>query len=189
VTDDTPTTNTVTESSARTRRLGVRSALLALAALALGAPPLAPGAESVCAAKAKPAKLDFTLRDAAGNETNLADYKGRVILLDFWATWCAPCRVTIPTLVDLYERNRERGFVVLGVSVDDPVERLTPFVRELGITYPVLVGAGRYDLQEAFGPLVGFPTSFVIGRDGRICAQHTGIATQGDLERILAALL
>ena len=189
MTDDTTTTSTATESSARTRRLDVRSALLALAALALGAPPLTPAPESVCTPKTKPAKLDFTLRDAAGNEMRLADYEGQVILLDFWATWCAPCRVTIPTLVDLYERNRERGFVVLGVSVDDPVERLTPFVRELGITYPVLVGAGRYDLQEAFGPLVGFPTSFVIGRDGKICTQHTGIATKAELERILAALL
>ena len=163
--------------------------MLALGALTLGAPPIALAGESICTAKAKPAKLDFTLRDVAGNETNLAAYEGQVILLDFWATWCAPCRVTIPSLVELYERYRERGFVVLGVSVDDPVERLTPFVRELGITYPVLVGAGRYDLQEAFGPLVGFPTSYVIARDGNICAQHTGIAAKADLERTLAALL
>ena len=105
------------------------------------------------------------------------------------ATWCAPCRVAIPDLVELYERYRDRGFIVLGVSVNDPVTRVESFVRELRMTYPVLIGDGRYDLQEAFGPLVGFPTSFVITRDGRICHQHTGIVPKAGLERAIAALL
>jgi peroxiredoxin len=78
---------------------------------------------------------------------------------------------------------------VLGISVNDPVTRLGPFVQELRISYPVLIGDGRYDLQEAFGPLVGFPTSFVITRDGRICRRHTGVAPKAALERAIASLL
>ena len=119
----------------------------------------------------------------------LADYSGHVIVLDFWATWCAPCRVAIPDLVELYERYRDRGLVVIGVSVNDPVTRLEPFVQELRMSYPVLIGDGRHDLQEAFGPLIGFPTSFVITRDGRICRRHTGVAPKAALERAIASLL
>ena len=133
--------------------------------------------------------LDFTLRDIAGNDVRLSDYAGYVIVLDFWATWCAPCRASIPDLVELYERHRDRGFVVLGVSVDDSVARLQPFVRELEMSYPVLTGEGRYDLQEALGPIVGFPTSFVISRDGTLCRRHTGIAAKADLERAIVSLL
>jgi peroxiredoxin len=146
-------------------------------------------ADDVCDAWARPAKLEFALRDVAGNEVRLADYRGQVIVLDFWATWCAPCRVAIPDLVELYERYRDRGLVVLGVSVDDPATRLEPFMRELHMSYPVLIGDGRYDLQEAFGPLIGFPTSFVITRDGKICRRHTGIAPKAALEQAIASLL
>lgn len=174
-----------------TRPFAFRLVALALGALSLGSLSVgsAARADDICDARARRANLDFTLRDTTGNEVRLADYKGHVIVLDFWATWCAPCRVAIPDLVGLYERYRDRGFVVLGVSVNDPVTRLEPFVRELRISYPVLIGEARYDVQEAFGPLVGFPTSFVIARDGSICRQHTGLAAKGDLERVIASLL
>jgi cytochrome c biogenesis protein CcmG/thiol:disulfide interchange protein DsbE len=169
----------------------VASRLIAIGALSFGAlsTGFAVGAEELCDARARRAKLDFTLRDVAGNDVRLADYSGHVIVLDFWATWCAPCRVAIPDLVEIYERYRDRGVVVLGVSVNDPVTRLKPFVREFQMSYPVLIGEGRYDLQEALGPFVGFPTSFVIARDGTICRQHTGIAAKADLERAIASLL
>jgi peroxiredoxin len=171
--------------------LAFRSLALALGALLLGSFSVGSvaRADEVCDARARRANLDFELRDLAGNEVRLADYTGHVIVLDFWATWCVPCRVAIPDLVELYERYRDRGFVVLGVSVNDPVTRLQPFVRELRMSYPVLVGEGRYDLQEALGPLIGFPTSIVIARDGRICRQHTGIAAKADLERAISSLL
>ena len=169
-----------------TRSLAFRLLALALGALSVGTTARA---DDVCDARERPAKLDFTLRDVAGNDVRLEDYSGRVIVLDFWATWCAPCRVSIPDLVELYERYRDRGFIVLGISVNDPVTRLEPFVQELRMSYPVLVGDGRYDLQEAFGPLVGFPTSVVITRDGRICRRHTGVAPKAALERAIASLL
>jgi peroxiredoxin len=168
-----------------------RSLAFRLFALALGAASVSSTAraDDACDANDRPAKLDFTLRDVAGNDVKLADYLGRVIVLDFWATWCAPCRVAIPDLVELYERYRDQGFVVLGISVNDPVARLEPFVQEHRMSYPVLIGDGRYDVQEAFGPLVGFPTSFVITRDGTICRRHTGVAPKAALERAIASLL
>jgi peroxiredoxin len=146
-------------------------------------------AGDVCPPTPRAANLEFTLGDVEGNDLALADLRGKVILLNFWATWCAPCRVEIPDLVDLHRRYRDRGLAVIGVSVNDPVARLEPFVRELAMSYPVLIGAGRYDLQEAFGPLVGFPTTFLVSRDGAICVQHTGRTSKADLEAAITALL
>lgn len=160
--------------------------LLAAAALAIETAALANGA---CSAERRAANLDFTLSDIYGNDVTLAAYRGKVVVLNFWATWCAPCRVEIPDLVDLYERYRDRGLVVLGVSINDPVARLEPFARDLRMTYPVLVGAGRHDVQEAFGPVVGFPTSIVMSRDGAVCVRHVGRTPKADLEREIAALL
>jgi thiol-disulfide isomerase/thioredoxin len=172
--------------------LAAKTSLCALAAL-LAAHPLitqAAGADSgVCNAAAKRANLGFTLSDIDGNGVLLSAYRGQVILLNFWATWCAPCKTEIPWLVELHGKYRERGLVVLGVSVDEAVSQIKPFAAALRMNYPVLVGAGRDDFQEAFGPLYGFPTSVLISRDGAICMRHTGIATKEALERDVAALL
>jgi peroxiredoxin len=144
---------------------------------------------ATCEADAQPANLNFVLKDLDGKDVALDAYEGRVILLDFWATWCAPCKIEIPNFVELYERYRSRGFVVLGVSVDDPLETLRPFAERFKMSYPVLVGADRDDLKDAFGPPVGYPTSFIIARDGRICASHTGFASKEQFEQEIAALL
>lgn len=143
----------------------------------------------MCDDDAKPANLDFVLKDMNGQDVALSRYKGEVIVLDFWATWCAPCRIEIPNFVELYDKYRSRGFVVLGISVDDPVSALKPFAVDLGMNYPVLVGADRDDVKNAFGPPVGFPTSFIIDRDGKICTSHTGFATKEQFEREILALL
>lgn len=145
--------------------------------------------EAVCDPAAKIANLDFTLKDMNGKDVTLSGYRGKVILLDFWATWCAPCRVEIPGFVKLYKKYQSRGLIVLGVSVDDPVSTLKPFAAELKMNYPVLVGLDREDLQGAFGPLLGLPTSFIIGRDGRICKQHTGFAPKEQFEWEIKALI
>jgi peroxiredoxin len=144
---------------------------------------------SACDANAKMANLNFTVKDMAGKDVTFSSHKGKVILLDFWATWCGPCKVEIPGFVDLYTRYQSRGFVVLGFSVDDPVSKLKPYAAQLKMNYPVLVGNGRNDVQEAFGPMWGLPTSFLIGRDGRICKKHTGFATKEQFEREIKALL
>jgi peroxiredoxin len=144
---------------------------------------------AACDANAKAAPLNFTLKDLAGRDVTLSTYKGKVILLDFWATWCGPCKVEIPGFIDLYNRYQSRGFVVLGFSVDDPIAKLKPYVAQMKMNYPVLIGDGRDDVQEAFGPLIGLPTSFLIGRDGKICKRHTGFVERDEFEREIKALL
>ena len=136
----------------------------------------------------KPAPLDFTLKDMNGVDVKLASFKGKVILLNFWATWCGPCRAEIPSLVELQEQYGD-DLVVLGFSVDDPAEKLKPYATEYKMNYPVLVGKDREDVQDAFGPLFGIPVSVIIGRDGIIAKKHSGIATKEQFEREIKALL
>jgi peroxiredoxin len=144
---------------------------------------------AVCPAGAKKAELSFKIKDMDGKTINLADYKGKVILLDFWATWCGPCKAEIPNFVELQQQYRSQGLAVLGFSVDDTVDKLKPFASELRMNYPVLVGLGRDDVQDAFGPIWGIPTTFLISRDGRICRKNTGIQGKAKYERDIKALL
>ena len=146
-------------------------------------------AEAACSADGNVANLGFTLKDINGKDVVLSAYKGKVILLDFWATWCAPCKIEIPGFIELYNKYRSRGFVVLGVSMDDSTSGVKPFVQKLKMNYPVLIGTGRDDVEQAFGPLPGLPTSFIIARDGKICGQHTGFAPKEQFEREIKALL
>jgi thiol-disulfide isomerase/thioredoxin len=147
-----------------------------------------PGEPEDAQAAGKPAKLDFTLKDMHGVDVHLESFKGKVILLNFWATWCGPCRAEIPSLVELQEQYRD-DLVVLGLSVDDTAEKLLPYAAEFKMNYPVLVGNGREDVQEAFGPLFGIPVSVIIGRDGVIAKKHSGIATKEQIEREIKTLL
>jgi thiol-disulfide isomerase/thioredoxin len=147
-----------------------------------------PGEPEDSEAAGKPAKLDFTLKDMHGVDVHLESFKGKVILLNFWATWCGPCRAEIPSLVELQEQYKD-DLVVLGLSVDDTAEKLLPYAAEFKMNYPVLVGNGREDVQEAFGPLFGIPVSVIIGRDGVIAKKHSGIATKEQIEREIKTLL
>ena len=152
-------------------------------------PKLEAAAEEVCDVNAKVANLNFTLKDINGKDVDLSAYKGKVILLDFWATWCAPCKIEIPGFIDLYNKYRSRGFVALGVSMDDSTSGVKPFAQQLKMNYPVLIGTGRDDVEQAFGPLQGLPTSFIIDRDGKICGQHMGFVPKEQFEREIKALL
>ena len=147
-----------------------------------------PGEPEDAEAAGKPAKLDFTLKDMHGVDVHLESFKGKVILLNFWATWCGPCRAEIPSLVELQEQYKD-DLVILGLSVDDTAEKLLPYAAEFKMNYPVLVGNGREDVQEAFGPLFGIPVSVIIGRDGVIAKKHSGIATKEQIEREIQTLL
>jgi thiol-disulfide isomerase/thioredoxin len=147
-----------------------------------------PGEPEDAASAGKPAKLDFTLKDMHGVDVSLESFKGKVILLNFWATWCGPCRAEIPSLVELQQQYKD-DLVVLGLSVDDTAEKLLPYAAEFKMNYPVLVGNGREDVQEAFGPLFGIPVSVIIGRDGIIAKKHSGIATKEQIEREIKTLL
>lgn len=147
-------------------------------------------APSFCDGKQKPANLAFTVKDMNGRSVKLSDFKGKVILLNFWATWCGPCKVEIPGFVDLYNGYKDKGFVVLGVSTDDSPEQLRKFAQQMNITYPVLVGSDRTDItDDAYGPMWGIPVSFLIAKDGTICHRYMGLAMKEQLERELNVLL
>lgn len=144
------------------------------------------GAPSCKASQGK-ANLDLTLKDMNGATVNLADYKGKVVLLNFWATWCGPCKVEIPEFVRAYEAYKDKGFVVLGVSIDDTPEQLQSFAKQYKITYPMLLN--QENVEEAYGPIYGVPVSFFIGRDGLICRKQMGEVRKEMLERELESLL
>jgi peroxiredoxin len=130
---------------------------------------------AVCPVDAKKANLDFTLEDIGGRNVRLTDYRGKVLLLDFWATWCGPCKIEIPGFVDLYSRYKSQGLEVVGVVVLDRFEKAGPFAQQFRMNYPIVDGVDRVDLEDAFGPIPGLPTTLLIGRDGRICSRHIGL--------------
>ena len=136
----------------------------------------------------KDAPLNFTLKDMHGDDVVLSSYKGKVVILNFWATWCGPCKAEIPDLVKLQEQYRD-DLVVLGFSVDDTPEKMKPYATEYKINYPLLVGNGREDVQDAYGPLWGIPVSVIIDREGKIAKKHSGIASREQFEREIKPLL
>jgi len=196
-----------TEEPARTRKRWIAAAAAALG-VALFAVPLlrgpldrpspasqpadAPVAEKVsgpsCEVKTA-AHLNFTLKDIDGTNVKLTDYKGKVVLLNFWATWCGPCKLEIPEFVEAYERYRDKGFVILGVlSEDDPSQQaLQTFMSEFKMNYPVM--RQHAELEESFGTLWALPTSFVIDRKGQVCSKHMGPFSKEALEREINGLL
>jgi thiol-disulfide isomerase/thioredoxin len=167
----------------------IRTALFSFAALLATLGPAAQAADDVCNVNRRKVSLNLTVKDVDGKAVRLSQYRGRVVLLNFWATWCGPCRREIPSLVALYRDYKDRGFVVLGVSVDKEVRLIKPYARAMKMNYPVLIGAGREEFNTLFGPFVGFPTSVVLERDGTVCVKHVGLPSRSLLEKQIDALL
>lgn len=141
-----------------------------------------------CAPDGELAKLDYTLQDMNGADVRLSDYKGRPMLINFWATWCAPCRHEIPAFVELVDKYRDQQFIVLGISVDDKAEDLRVFAEEFKMNYPVLVGLGHDELQEHYGAY-SLPVSWFIRADGTVDYKHTGTASKEWFEERVRLLL
>jgi thiol-disulfide isomerase/thioredoxin len=145
--------------------------------------------DDVCDAKRKPANLNFTLKDVNNRDVHLASYKGKVIVLDFWATWCEPCKLEIPGFIDLQNRYGGKGLQTIGISVDDKADQLRIYQAQYKMNYLVLQGLDHDDVQDAFGPIFGIPTTVIIGRDGTVCRKHPGITGKDVFEREIKALL
>jgi cytochrome c biogenesis protein CcmG, thiol:disulfide interchange protein DsbE len=143
-------------------------------------------------AKIGPLAPDFSLEDLTGEVVSLKQYRDHIVLLDFWATWCPPCRQSIPELIDVQRKYGDQGLVILGVSVDDPQqvnnESLLAFQRKFKINYRIL--RARPDTIMAYfkGGQMAIPTMFVINREGRITDKHVGY-TPGAVEKSVKKLL
>jgi len=131
---------------------------------------------------------NFALKDANGKLVHLADYQGKVVLLDFWATWCGPCVIEIPWFTEFQRKYKDRGFEVLGVSMDDDGwKAINPFVAMKKVNYRVLLGDDK--TGDLYGGLEALPTTFVIDRYGRIASVHVGLASKKDFEDAIEQLL
>lgn len=116
---------------------------------------------------------DFSLPALDGTQTSLGDYRGQVVLLNFWATWCAPCRKEMPSIQRLWERYKSKDFVVLAVSEDDgETQQVSDFIRKVKVYFPVLLDHD-FKIADSY-VLPGLPTSYLIGRDGTIAATVVG---------------
>jgi thiol-disulfide isomerase/thioredoxin len=132
------------------------------AATSEGAP-----AAGACPANAKAANLNFTLQDMNGKTVRLSSLKGKVVLLDFWATWCAPCKIEIPWFEEFQNNYGKQGLQVVGVSVDDPADKLQAYARAM----------------------LGLPTSIMISRNGKVCSKHMGLTGKNQFEAEIKALV
>lgn len=142
-----------------------------------------------CPVDAPDAPLDYTLKNVDDQPVRLSDFKGKVVLLDFWATWCGPCKVEIPGFVEMQDRYGKDGLQIIGVSVDDTPDKLKPYMADMKMNYPVLQGLGHDDMLDAFGPMLGIPVSVIISREGKICHRHMGLVEKDTFERQIKDLL
>jgi len=131
---------------------------------------------------------DFELADLQGKPVRLSELRGRAVLLNFWATWCAPCKIEIPWFVDLQKQYGPQGLQIVGVAVDvDNKDDVAKFAREMGINYPVLLGNDRVSAQ--YGGVEALPTSYYIGRDGKVVTRVFGLVSHSEVEANIKAAL
>jgi peroxiredoxin len=130
---------------------------------------------------------DFSLESLDGGKISLSDYEGDVVLVNFWATWCAPCRAEIPDFEAAYQDYKDEGFVVLGVNEQESAETVRPFADALGMNYPILLDEQGQVMNQYRA--LGLPTSILVDREGVIQVRHTGVLLAAQLESYLADLL
>jgi thiol-disulfide isomerase/thioredoxin len=157
-----------------------------------GADAYSPAAQGLPDFREKPAP-SFTLKTVDGKTVSLSDYKGKAVLLNFWATWCGPCKLEMPWLIQMQKKYAPRGFTVLGISEDDGStqtearKEVSDFMAKMGVDYPVLM----YDdqLNKAYGGIDYLPTSYYIGRDGKVIVEAGGLISESEMEANIQKIL
>jgi thiol-disulfide isomerase/thioredoxin len=171
------------------------SSLIVLVALLVALTLIVQRTRRIAAApRASAARIDapnFTAKDLRDTDVSLAQYKGKVVLVNFWATWCGPCRIEIPWMIEFQNKYGARGFTVLGVAMDDDGKKdVEPFIRDerfevagqrVAVNYPILIG--NEAVGEKFGGLIGLPTSILISRDGKKIKTFIGLVDYEKLSK------
>ncbi len=160
--------------------------------------PVKPVQQNATAAVAPTVAPALMLKDLRGNSVNLADLRGKVVFLDFWATWCEPCKIEIPWLIELQTKYASRGFTIVGIAMDDGGQKVVdPFVQQTHfdvngqqqlINYPVVVGSDEI-IEKIVPDFVGFPTGVLISRDGKIVKTTLGLVSFDEIDKSIVGQL
>jgi len=157
----------------------------------------AAGSPSAGMAATSGAAPNVTFKDLNDKDVTLAQYKGQVVIVNFWATWCAPCKVEIPWMIEFQKKYGPRGFTILGVSMDeDGKEAVPPFLakerfdvdgQQMAMNYPIVLGSDS--IAQKFGGIIGLPTSMIYSRDGKKVKTIIGLVNRDDIEKTIQSLL
>ena len=156
------------------------------------------GSQATATLTSAPSALpEITIKDLQGRNVSLSEFKGKVVLVNFWATWCEPCRIEIPWMIKYQQKYGPRGFTVLGIAMDDEGRRaVEPFVRnerfdvdgqQAAMNYPILLGSDQ--IAQKFGGIIGLPTSILISRDGKKVKTVIGLVNYDELEKLIESQL
>jgi cytochrome c biogenesis protein CcmG/thiol:disulfide interchange protein DsbE len=158
--------------------------------------PVKSSDQAAAKADVKPAP-EVTFKDLDGKDAALSQYKGKVVLVNFWATWCDPCFVEIPWLIEMQQKYEAKGFTVLGIAMDEEGKSaVAPFLakerfnvngQKLPMNYPIVIG--NDEVADKFGGLLGYPTSFLVSKDGKIVKKVQGLISYEELSKAIEAQL
>ena len=131
---------------------------------------------------------DFALKSLDGKTVHLSDFRGKAVLLNFWATWCEPCKIEMPWFVDLQKQYAPEGLQIVGVAMDDAAEKdIADFAHKMGVNYPVLIG--KEEVGTAYGGLPFLPTTFYIDRDGKVVDKVFGLKGRAEIEDLVKKIV
>ncbi len=139
-------------------------------------------------AKQREPAPDFSLRDANNREVKLSDFQGKVVLLNFWATWCGPCKIEMPWFVEFQRKYKDRGFSVIAVAMDEEGWKVVrPFADRLKLNFPIVIGTD--EVADNYGGIAALPTTYIIDKQGKVALMHQGLTSKGDYEDEIERLL